>query len=98
MPNRTGYAIYHHGYPAFFDAFFRDAIGLQIFVDLVIALALFAVWMWRDAGEHGISPLPYLLLIPTLGSIGALGYLVHREVRVARASDGSIRMPVAQNS
>lgn len=77
----SAYAVYHHGYLAFFDAFFGDAIGVQVFFDLCIALGIFAVWMWRDANERGISPIPYLALMLPLGSIGALAYLVRREMR-----------------
>ncbi len=79
----TAYAVYHHGYFAFFDAFFGNAIGLQVFFDLCIALVLFTVWMWRDARERGLSPMPYLALMLTLGSIGALAYLIRREVGAA---------------
>jgi REP element-mobilizing transposase RayT len=35
----TAYAVYHHGYLAFFDFQAMNAIQLQIFVDLLIALA-----------------------------------------------------------
>jgi len=75
----TAYAVYHHGYLAFFDAFFGDAIGVQVFFDLVIVLVLFMVWMWKDADERGISPLPYAATILCLGSIGALAYMIRRE-------------------
>lgn len=74
----TAYAVYYHGYLAFFDLHATNAIGVQVFTDLIIALGLFSLWMVRDAREHGISPVPYLLLILTLGSIGALAYLIRR--------------------
>ena len=45
--------------------FLRDAqstlAGVQVLIDLVIALTLFLVWMWSDAKRRGISPLPYLV-------------------------------------
>jgi len=74
----TAYAVYYHGYLAFFNLLGANAIGVQVFTDLIIALALFSTWMIRDARERGISPFPYLLLILTLGSIGALAYLIRR--------------------
>ena len=80
----TAYAVYHHGYLAFIPAFFGDAIAVQVFFDLVIALSFFMIWMWRDAREHEISPLPYTGMILFLGSIGALAYLIHRELRLSR--------------
>lgn len=60
--------------------FLRDAhstlAGVQVLIDLVIALTLFLVWMWSDAKRRGISPLPYLVATLFLGSIGALLYLL----------------------
>ena len=74
----TAYAVYWHGFLAFFDLHAMNAIQVQIFIDLVIALSLFLTWMVRDARARGISPVPYILLTLTLGSIGALAYLIHR--------------------
>jgi hypothetical protein len=74
----TAYTVYHYGYVGFFEFATANAVGAQVFTDLVIALTCFSAWMLRDARERGISPLPYLLLILTLGSIGALAYLVRR--------------------
>ncbi|MFN8641611.1 MAG: DUF2834 domain-containing protein [Candidatus Binatia bacterium] len=60
--------------------FLRDAhstlAGVQVLLDLVIALTLFLVWMWNDARRRDISPLPYLIATLFLGSIGALLYLL----------------------
>lgn len=81
----TLYAVYHYGYVAFFQLALVNAVGAQVFIDLVIALMLFAAWMWNDAKQHGIAPQPYLVLILTLGSIGALTYLLRREMRPGRA-------------
>jgi hypothetical protein len=75
----TAYALYQYGYVGFFEAAFANAVGIQLMTDLVIALSLFAIWMIRDARERDISPFPYLALVLTLGSIGALAYLIRRE-------------------
>jgi len=75
----TGYAVYHYGYLAFFDLHATNAIQLQIFVDLIIALTFVMVWMWRDARARGISPLPYVVATLLLGSIGPLVYMIRRE-------------------
>jgi hypothetical protein len=40
----------------------------------------------RDAKKHGIPALPYVVMLPFLGSIGALFYLVHRSIRAPRES------------
>lgn len=74
----TAYAVYYHGYLAFFDLYAMNAIQVQIFIDLVIALSLFLTWMVPDARARDISPIPYVVLTLTLGSIGALAYLIRR--------------------
>lgn len=75
----TVYAVYHYGYLAFFELHAMNAIQLQIFIDLIIALTFVMVWMWRDAKARGISPIPYVAMTLFLGSIGPLVYLIRRE-------------------
>jgi len=75
----TGYAVYHYGYLAFFDFHAVNAIQVQIFVDLILALSMVMAWMWRDARTRGISPIPYMVMTLFLGSIGPLVYLIRRE-------------------
>ena len=86
----TGYAVYHYGFLAFFDLHALNAIQLQIFVDLVIALTFVMVWMWRDARARGISPIPYVVMTLLLGSIGPLIYLLRREATDASARPSTI--------
>ena len=71
------------GYTGFISLALAEPWGGQLFVDLVIALVLFLTWMRRDAPAHGIPTGPYLALVLTTGSIGALAYLIHRELRSA---------------
>lgn len=52
--------------------------AIQIALDLVISSFLVGVWIHRDARERGIAALPFLVLLPLLGSIAALLYLVRR--------------------
>ncbi len=75
----TGYAVYNYSFLAFFDVHAMNAIQLQIFVDLIIALSFVMSWMWRDAKSRGISPVPYVVMTLLLGSIGPLVYLLRRE-------------------
>lgn len=82
----TAYAVYEYGYLGFFDALPGNLVGIQVFVDLCIALTLIAVWMWRDARERGISAAPYLVVMLFTGSIGALAYLIRRERSRATAN------------
>ena len=75
----TGYAVYQYGYVGFFEMILANAVTVTAFVDLCIALSLVMAWMWRDARARGVSPIPYVLLTLTLGSIGPLTYLIRRE-------------------
>ncbi len=87
----TGYAVYHHGYLAFFDFHALNAVQLQIVVDLIIALSFVMVWMWRDAKARGISPIPYVVMTVLLGSIGPLVYVIRREA----TDTSSVGVPAA---
>ena len=80
----TGYAVYHHGYLAFFDVQAMNAIQLQILIDLIIALSFVATWMLRDAKARGISAVPFVVITLFLGSIGPLLYLLRREATETR--------------
>src|SRR5262245_39359189 len=72
----NAYVIWTYGYAGFFQLVTANAATLAAVADLVIALSLVAVWLARDARNRGISPLPYLALTATLGSIGPLLYLI----------------------
>jgi hypothetical protein len=80
----SAYAIEVHGYLGFFEALGSTTAGVVAFTDLVIALTLAILWMWSDARERALPLWPYVALTLTLGSVGPLGYLIHRELR-ARA-------------
>lgn len=72
------YAIEGTGYFGLLAPHFESAGGLQVLLDLVIALSLVLVWMYQDSKARGTAFLPYLVLTLTLGSIGPLLYLVRR--------------------
>lgn len=74
----SAYAVAHHGVVGFFTLHLTNSAGIQVFVDLVIALSIVMVWMWHDARRHDINPVPYVLLTIGLGSIGPLVYLIRR--------------------
>lgn len=75
----TAYAVYVSGYAGFFELVTANWATTTVLADLLIALSLVAVWMWRDAKERGVSALPYLALTATLGSVGPLVYLLRRD-------------------
>lgn len=66
--------------PLGFIAAHESAWGLQVFLDLVIALTLFLAWMVPDARRHGLPAWLFVTATLLLGSIGALGYLVVRSL------------------
>ena len=47
--------------------------------DLVIALMLVMVWMWRDAKATGRAIWPWIVATLILGSFGPLVYLLTRK-------------------
>lgn len=81
----TGVVI-NHGYTGFLTLAWKEPWAAQVLIDLVIALTLFLTWMFRDAQAKKISPWPYIVLTLTLGSIGALAYMVHRTVKLSHGN------------
>lgn len=81
----TAYAIATSGYSGFLTWATGSAWGLQVTLDLGIALTFVLVWMVRDARARGLTVLPYVLVTFVLGSIGPLAYLVRRELGGVRA-------------
>ncbi|ROH91727.1 DUF2834 domain-containing protein [Stagnimonas aquatica] len=78
------------GYVGLLKAHLHPA-GIQVFTDLVLMGVLVMVWMWRDAQASGRTVWPYLLLTLTLGSIGALLYLL---LAPATSANAPRRAPV----
>lgn len=77
----TTMVVLDHGYTGFMELAMTGGWAMQVFIDLCIALILFAIWMLGDAKERGIPGWPYFVAILATGSVGALAYLVHRTVR-----------------
>ena len=72
------YAVAQHGIVGLFELAFANAATTLVFADLTIALSMVMVWMWQDARQHDISPIPYALLTLGFGSVGPLLYLIRR--------------------
>jgi hypothetical protein len=74
----TAYAVYHHGLRGVFELLTANAVTLLATTDLLIALTMVTVWMWRDARDRGVSPVPYAIVTLLIGSAGPLLYLIRR--------------------
>jgi len=77
-------ALQQHGFWGILQPHFQSTGGAQVFADLVIALSLAMVWIWRDARATGRNPWPWLAATLALGSFGPLVYLLTHRDRAAR--------------
>ncbi len=75
----TAAALWQHGYWGLLAGQFETWGGVQVLVDLAIALTLVLVWMWRDAQATGRNVWPWVVLTLVAGSFGPLGYLLTRQ-------------------
>lgn len=69
-------AVWQHGYWGLFEPLLQTLAGAQVLSDLVIALGLFMVWMWRNAQATGRNPWPWIAFTLAAGSFGPLLYLL----------------------
>lgn len=72
-------AVWQHGYLGIIEYHMVNWAGRQVFFDLVIALVLVLVWLWRDARALGRNPWPWVIATLSLGSAGPLLYLMTRK-------------------
>lgn len=68
------------GFSGLLGVVMREKWGLQMLLDLAIALTVAWTWLRHDAKARGITAWPYQLATLPLGSIAVLAYLVHREL------------------
>ena len=74
----SGAALWYHGYWGILEPHFKSFGEGQVLADLVIALTLVMVWMWRDAQATGRNPWPWIVATLVTGSFGPLIYLLTR--------------------
>jgi hypothetical protein len=77
----TAAALWQGGIGGIVDWHVKSFGGGQVFADLVIALTLALVWMWRDAKATGRNAWPWIALTLATGSFGPLIYLLTRKSR-----------------
>ena len=78
----TAMALWQHGYWGIIAPHFQSFGAGQVLADLVIALTLAMIWMWRDAKATGRNPWPWIVATLALGSFGPLIYLLTRKSAV----------------
>ena len=74
----TAYVVAQYGIVGLFEAAFANWATTLVMVDLTIALSMVVAWMWQDARQRGVSPIPYAVLTLGFGSVGPLLYLIRR--------------------
>ncbi|RIL04452.1 MAG: DUF2834 domain-containing protein [Proteobacteria bacterium] len=89
----TVYVIASVGYAGFFREALASPVGIQLVADLVIALSLALVWMWRDAKTSGVPFAPWAAVTLVLGSVGPLGFLLHRAWKARQPSAARRAVP-----
>lgn len=72
-------ALWQHSYWGILEPHLQSFGGAQVLADLVIALSLVGLWMWRDAKATGRNIWPWIALTLTMGSFGPLIYLLTRK-------------------
>lgn len=68
--------VYRYGMLGFLQGATANLAAIAVLFDLAIALSLIGVWMWSDARDRGISPIPYVVATLFLGSMSPLTYLL----------------------
>jgi len=81
----TAWAVFTGSSPEMFNQILENPWMIQISVDLCIAATFGIAWMWRDAKERGINPLPWALAVVPTGSLALLAYAVRRSFADAPA-------------
>lgn len=71
-------ALWQHGYWGILTSGFTSTASMQVFADLVIALVLIMIWMWRDAKASGRAIWPWIAITLVAGSFGPLCYLLSK--------------------
>lgn len=87
----TAVALWFHGFWGIVAPHFRSFGPAQVFADLVIALTLVMVWVWRDARATGRNPWPWIVATLLLGSFSPLVYLLTRKRVSVSAMPSALR-------
>jgi len=84
-------ATFEHGYVALFTETTRSWASAQVFLDLCVALFLVGGQMRADAQKRDVTVWPFLVALPFLGSVAALGWIAWRQFQPAQAPVAAAR-------
>lgn len=74
----TAVAVATDGVNGTIEAITFNWASLQIYVDLVIAVAVISVWLYGDARRRGKNPWPWIIAAFIIGMFSPLVYLLTR--------------------
>ena len=74
----TAVALVLDGLPGTIGAITFNWASLQIYFDLVIAVAVISVWLYGDARSRGRNPWPWIVAAFVVGMFSPLVYLLRR--------------------
>ncbi len=77
----TGVAMVTDGLPGTLAAIRFNWASLQIYTDLVIAVAVICVWIYGDARSRGENPWPWIIAAFVVGMFSPLVYLLKTATR-----------------
>ena len=72
----TAVALWKEGLAGILGATAHSYGSMQIFADLIIALTLVMVWMWRDAENTGRNIWQWIVITFVAGSFGPWLYFI----------------------
>ena len=71
-------AVVVDGLPGTLGAITHNWASLQIYVDLVLAVLVLCIWMYKDATAAGRNPWPWIVTAFIVGMISPLIYILTR--------------------
>ena len=74
----TAIALWVDGVSGIFGSIVSSWGSAQIYVDLLISLAIIMIWLYRDAKTQGRNPLPWIVATLAVGVFSPLIYLFVR--------------------
>ena len=86
----TAVAIWQDGVLGIFASIVSSWGSAQIYLDLVIALSIIMVWLYRDAVKAGRNPWPWIIATAIVGAFSPLIYLLIRERNQTATQSGSL--------